>query len=379
MASSKNFLTIQQKVVDLSAEKVSQSEQIAFNILKQAARTFINNTLLIDNHMKQIKKTINLQEQITATYSLMRDDENELRRLLQEQHSFQIALDQYLGRETFLSIVLPDGTPIFYDSQNIGKELYTRATKQQGRGTIDMSAKKTAEEIDMFNFARNMDSILQEKIKKSVANRRLVYTTALERYQKNKDPNHMRYDNSLNTLWWRTRVRRDYIDWSWPTHINHAGWIAEGYMEAVINEDPDIVDDNLEFALKYLYSRYIIADSIPAAIKADIQVRGTDVEIAVKEGKFSTARIGQFFMLALSILAIEKYISKQSFKEILPFLINKSSSKNQSFTKATQDIINAANEYGKKQLVLTKQLRTVATKTLEAGTIRTTVKLINIK
>lgn len=356
MAPKYKYTNVETYVIDFVSQKVSEEERQAFLIFKAKADLFISQLIKADEKLKNLRRW-KLRRQIDTVYQIMNGQQDTLIKILDAQHNFEIALDEYLGRQTFMSIVLPDGTPIFYDSEHIGSEVYSQATGNKGRGNIDFTDKQFSPNLDIFHFASSMQQSLQEKIKISLANKKEVYTEALNKYRKNAyDRMHYpsRSESSERTLYWRTSSVETHIT-GWSRLLPHAGVIAEGYMEAVLNDDENVNNNNIEASIAYMYDKYIQLDSIPAAVKADVQVIGTNVEIAIKEGKFSTARLGQFFMLAKNIQRLQPYFTKEQFKMILPKLITQSSKSKTGFTNVADAIVNAANKQG--MIILEKRIK----------------------
>ena len=58
----------------------------------------------------------------------------------------------------------------------------------------------------------------------------------------------------------------------------------------------DVINSLIE-SLKILYDNYIKKDSIPAAVKGDVVEKNGYIQYAIKQGQFSTAKIGQYINL----------------------------------------------------------------------------------
>ena len=66
------------------------------------------------------------------------------------------------------------------------------------------------------------------------------------------------------------------------------------------------MNDKIELGLKTLWTEHILKDSVGAAIKGDVVLtRNGHIQFAVKEGSFSTAKIGQYVRLAYNILQLQ--------------------------------------------------------------------------
>lgn len=302
-----------------------------FQALKVASNTFINKVELIANqtyhiHM-MLKNNSSLKSGIRQFYQFMRQSTNFTRQALQLQHIFEQQLNSFLGRTIYLTYVTDKGKLLYFDDANIGK-LYQGATKNVGRGNI--SAAKVAALSDVNDLADQ----LRDRLKKSEQLRSHVYNVAIERWQSNVNDEDIKvYNPSKNTFYWRLWDNHHISGWTKP--ITSKGIIAQGYAGAVINEDPQIANSNLEFSLKALYQNHIQKDSIGAVIKGDVVWNENgQIQFAIKQGSFSTARFGQYLILAYNIQQIQQ-ISKEEFQKFLPQLIK--------LNKITNSIIQDIN------------------------------------
>ena len=77
----------------------------------------------------------------------------------------------------------------------------------------------------------------------------------------------------------------------------------------------------MEYSLKVLYENHIQKDSVGAAIRGDVVWNENgNIQFAIKEGSFSTARFGQYLNLAYNTIQI-KMISANEYEKYLPKLI----------------------------------------------------------
>jgi len=236
------------------------------------------------------------------------------------QHSFENQLNNFLGRKIYLSWVNDEGHILYFDEANIGR-LYASATANRGRGNI--SASKVENLMDVNDLTND----LQKKLEDSERMRAHVYNIAIARWSGNEANETVKnYNPSKKTFYWKLIDNRHISGWTKP--ISTKGVIAEGYAGAVINEDPDVVSSNLEYSLKNLYENHIQKDSLGAAIKGDIiWNENGNIQFAIKEGSFSTARFGQYLNLAYNTIQI-KTISASEYKKYLPKLVRVSNAAN---------------------------------------------------
>ena len=307
-----NEYIVQKEIIEKTASSIHQIEKGDFEALKQAAKVYLDQIGMLSDFYRTTIMKKRIVEKIKDIYSNMRINEKYTQLMLQYQHEFEISLNSFLGRTIYLVYVNNDGTLNYYDDANIGK-LYAQATANKGRGNI--SKEKI---FDANDLQENIKKLLIE----SANNKKLVYVSALERYYKTSASEQTyNYDPSKNTFYWRLNDAHHITGYTRP--FSNTGPIAEGYAEAVINNDekPNISNDDIENSLKILYENYIDKDSIGAAIKGDI-VFGSDnsIQFAVKKGSFSTAMVGQYMRLAINIQQLEQ-ISIDDFEKALPYLI----------------------------------------------------------
>ena len=294
---------IEKLLLDATNESVANIDNQDFLIFKAAAQTFLTQieTLSMEHKLKISKS--NIKNKIVELYDLMRQNTAYTRAILQYQHAFENALDTFLGRTIMLSYVVPDGNIRFYGSAKVG-ELYQVASKQWGRANITKGKVLKIEEDDLQEEIKN-------DIQNSIKNKNLVYQEALIRYnEKNKAEKYMHYDPSERTFYWWAVDHKKLGGWT--DQIANRGPIAEGYAGAVINQDPEVSNNNIEHSLKMLWLNHIKKDSIGAAIKGDIVLdSNNNIQFAVKSGSFSTARIKQYIALADNIIKINSLTPEQ--------------------------------------------------------------------
>lgn len=291
---------VREAIVENTLEEIYNSEYEDFQKLKQAAMTYIRQVQEISNLYEQIISKSKLQDKIREIYVRMREETSFTRLMLDYQHTFETSLNDFLGRKIYLTYVNDDGTFYYYDDLNIGK-LYQTATANKGRGNISESS--------IFD-ANDLEENLQKELKKAADERKKVYTTALERYRKNKVEESMDYNPSKNTYYWWTIYHRTLRH---TDKIVNEGPIAEGYADSVVQQDPNISNNNIEMSLEHLWLNYIHKDSIGAIEKGDVVLKGTNLEFAIKKGSFSTAMVRQYIQLAYNISQIDM-ITKEELK-----------------------------------------------------------------
>ena len=320
--------TIEQSLIKNTSQKVSEADKEDFIIFQAAAKKFLNQIEeLSKKEYSQVSKST-IKQNITKLYQEMRENTEYTRAIIQYQHEFEVALDNFLGRTIYLTYVVPEGDLYFYGSANIG-ELYKTATAQKGRANIA--------ESKMFE-ANDLQAKIKEDIKRSIANKKKVYQEALSRYDKDKKEEYMHYNPSEKTFYWWAQYHKKLGGWT--DRISNKGPIAEGYAGAVINQDPEINNNNLEHSLEKLWLNHIKKDSIGAAIKGDVVLDSNgNIQFAIKSGSFSTARIRQYLGLAYNVLQLKNLSAKELISN--PRLFYKLSSG--GFSQMAETIVEALN------------------------------------
>ena len=321
------------KVLEENSAMVLHEQQKNFlEEIKTIAQNFLDNYNLAYQKWQKTKSCINstetLREKINHTYSYMREDEEITRTMLQIIHTFQKELNALFNRVVYLTYVDKEtGQIFFYDEAQIGK-IYEQATKNKGRGNVSQNTILTMEQAQL-------EDKLKKALKKSIENKKQVYEEALKRYNKNNTEEHMNYDPSKNTFWWR-KDRWPQINYTKP--FSNRGWIAEGYAMAVLEDTSNFNNTNLEWSLSSLWYDYMNINSKPAAIQQDL-VFG-NIEFAIKSGNFSTPMVGQFIKLASGIIFLEKDFSDINyFKKIVAKIINLKDVSQKTVKKAEEKLI----------------------------------------
>ena len=317
---------IQDIIKEGTVDTLYQIDTSHFIELKAAANIFLQQVQKLSNMDRQALTMGVLKDKITYMYKRMREETSFTREILKYQHQFEVALNDFLQRTIYLTYVNKDGTLALFDDAAIGK-LYEQATKNKGRGNISTSTMKRA-----MNMEAAQDD-LQKQIKDAADARKDVYQEAIKRYNKNKKENMKNYNPSERTFYWWKVYHQTLGGWTDP--IGSRGPIAEGYAGAVINEDPEVSNNNIETSLAALWYNHIQKDSIGAAVKGDVVMDSNgNIQFAVKSGSFSTGMIGQYVNLAYNIMQL-KQLTKAELEEHLPKLVN--------LTSISQELIESLN------------------------------------
>lgn len=308
---------IANKVIDLEARigeavekaneemKKSIAEEVSpgFQQLKSAAITFLAVVNALTNDLEPIiadenSNFITPAKRIQQYYQLMKKNDQYNKELLKWQLYFEHEVNQFLKREIYLTYVLDSGELLFFDT--VGTySIYESSGRYSSQGRV------TKGKINkLSDKVAQLKPQLQEDIKRSVENRKDVYTEAIRRYNKNFTSEHMHYENWKNTFYWWTNSKKEVLG-GVSQKISNRGPIAEGYAAAVINQEKNITGSNIEKSLFYLDKYYIGKDNIPAVAKGDVVYKDDgSIQFAVKMGKFSLPLMGQYITLAYNLTQI---------------------------------------------------------------------------
>lgn len=327
-----NESNIINQIVERSSEEISAKEQESFMELKKIASSFIN--AVNRQYVQTVKKgglnkiTINQKNISTPLqyfYAYMRQYDNLVNTIKKYQLNFEKQLNIFLNRKMVMTIVDPkDGQVYFLNDLGV-KMLYDRAGKNFGRFNASLSQTFIKELQNQEGLQYEMRQLFDQGIRR--------WQPAFQKIIKQMEEND---DNWI--FYKRYNNLRKYLSNNYSR-----GNIAEGYMRAVINDSTNIEDEGQK--ILHLYENHIKRDSKPGALEGDVikkqgqkiylDEKGLQQHFAIKEGSFSTAKIGQF-------LAIAQYIKESSFltpddlKNSLSSIIKNGFNAEKYFKKATQ-------------------------------------------
>lgn len=276
---------IEESLKKVAAQGLSQESKNAFEDLKNAARCYLDEIAEAKRKFDMQMMKENIKEKITSVYAAMRGSSSFTQQMVLATHVFEEKLNKFLNRKIYLTYVTDQGELLFYDEENV-KSIYSLANKQYGRGNISSSVIK-----NLIPTKDALEETVQEAINNSVKNKYQVYLEAVKRWEEPKNG---------RRFYWIPNKKRVYT-----RVIPTKGDIAEGYVEAVVN-DGDISYLEMESSLKNLYNNYIERNTLGAIVKGDVVYKDDgSIQFAVKEGSFSTARIGQYINFAKNIQKIK--------------------------------------------------------------------------
>ena len=318
-------------------DKITREEWLS---LKNAAQELLINLLRLNSQKQHIQMFLQSQEvllnKIIQFKKYMQQDAESTRQILKYIREFQIALNNYLGREIYLNYVEKETGNIFVFNEFYINQIYQLSSKgSEGRGKINSSSaikelfKQIENRMSQSNLPSHYKSIVQN-IKKSQKERKKIYIRAYQRFLEKRNNYMFYWHNPLFRK--RQYSNRYYRKW---------GDVAEAYAGAVINENPKFLEMNegLE-ELNRLASNH---DSIPGILKGDIIFdKDIDIQFAVKQGNFSTEAVDQYIKTAIYILTNDSYyLDKETFLKNITILLKTSWDKlDERVIKKGKDILS---------------------------------------
>lgn len=316
-----NTYNVKREAIDISAKDVHENLSEDFNALQQAAIIFLTEIINIYNNGSRVRIHRGGENEIMRLWSIYRDAATS-RELALSQQRFSSALDKYLGRTIVLTYVAPDGQMYMYTEEGEA-EILSKVGKNAGRANFNASAwlgGKKGHVPQQYQKLMDGEIDLIQKIHRSTSRRQEVYAEGIRRYNFNQSSK----SNSSPE-----EKRRYYYKFNPPYHQFpptgfSRGEVAEAYVNAVMKEDRDIKNDEMETSLQTLYEKYIAShkDNIPAIVKGDVVVNEEDgkISLAVKGQSASTAKIGQYIVAAheISRMSMPPAEGVQKWLESLP-------------------------------------------------------------
>jgi hypothetical protein len=141
-----------------------------------------------------------------ALANFMHASDINTQKVLQLQHEFEKAFNEYLGKTVYMVYILESGNMSFINEVHVG-EMYQKAV-------VDNQAKITAttgyiqKGISVYkdNDLEKEIKELNKRIQKSLIDKKPVFKETMRRYKNNEDEGHMKYNPSYRTFyWWQLR------------------------------------------------------------------------------------------------------------------------------------------------------------------------------
>ena len=313
-------------------------KQVTKNVLLEEKQISIDQFKIIcQNFLQSIHRQVdilvnrkNLIERIQAIGALMHDDVSSLQNILILSHTFESALNNFLGRTipiTWVSntgnIKIAEESTVLslYGSANLGLS----AQHDLKAGISGRSYAGRIEGVNNKTFSKEVTDPklkqLQEQINKSSENKKRVFVEAKRRYSNSPNmayASNPKTSGTVQNIYWRVF----YTNGSRLRHsqkIANAGYLGEGYVALILHTKNDVVNEKITFPssknappynligqdyLRQLADYALQGDAIPGIVRGDINADETgNIQLAIKQGRnFGTASIAGNVAIAYAIL-----------------------------------------------------------------------------
>lgn len=313
-----NLKKIIQATEEQSKDIISRTCALPFTELQQQAKLFLMNLNSIYQSDKSEaglyrihnKGQSNESRTLMRLWNLYRNKETS-QALALIQQTFSLALDSYLGRQIVLTYVDNKTGQLLLYTEEGEMAILEKVGKNAGRANFTSGAWKTAEQLKTLPAELNpgTEEDLIQLVQISAAKRSEVYRTGYNRYNRVNQQG-PKQDQIHTNLRKRYYIRHDNDSIYFPPDPFSLGEMAEAYANAIIQDDDDIQNSNMESSLWTLWERYIKGhkDSVAAILTGDIKIGNNGkVSLAIKGQNASTAKIGQYIVAALKITEMDNW------------------------------------------------------------------------
>lgn len=304
----------QEKLQELlkSIGKENTQEELKNNLakLQVSAKNFLK---VVDQYVNledsldfHFYKNGNVALSYTTIYEIIKAKNDGIKRLIAAQEDFQMAKNEANNITMLLAYFDIDKNKIIISSQqtmsNFFKE-YATSSSTGSRSNISVNSKRAKKLLQENDDYKKIQNILNQR---SLAYMNILNET-FKRWKK-EDMNYKKENSKeKNTFYWRPYVGTEnwhYIHWS--KRYGSRGYIAEGYVAALINDafHQGYFEDNIEILNDYTSQ----TSNKGASKEQDIVINFNNkrIQIAVKSSNsFSTANLGQFIQEAFNIVGLE--------------------------------------------------------------------------
>lgn len=359
---------IKEQLIDVMSKNVSEEVQENFQNLVNAAKTLYKNLQRIEDQEGLIAQVEKKAETLRAFFttkenlSLLLNNRKESKQqkvindVLKYVHEFELALDQFLNRKVQLVWVDEKGNLLATTEDGYNQLLSMANVDSDSRGKIAENAVKTLETLEN---SKNIYTEALTDFNDSINNRKRFYQLALKRYEANtieEEIGEKKPQKPQKHFYWKKDNEKDDSEseniigkYVLSKKINNKGRIAEAYVESVINDTEEPLEENNW--LRHLNS-LIYEDNISAILRGDVIKKIIDKNtgeskleqhFAVKSGSWSTAGIKQYLLLAERLKDFKKVqISPSLFRVGLPMLLT--AKKDEKVEKIKSYIVKDAAE-----------------------------------
>lgn len=334
---------IQELTKKVTEDVVLEEKRINAEQFKIICQNYLR---MINQEIKNLQNRKNLIDRIQAIGGLMHGDVSSVQRILVLSHTFESALNNFLGRQVPITWVSSTGN-IQIASQSTILSMYGSANlglSAQHDLIKGASGRSYVGRIEGINNSIFQDKFLnpelqklQQDLKRSSQNKRNVFKEAKKRYNNSIN---MSYASNPKTrsyvknIYWRTEVDGSSLNFSGK--ISNPGYIGQGYVAMILHTKGDQLNSKITFPssskappydlisedyLRILANYALEGDVIPGIIQGDVKAdENGNIQLAVKQGRnFSAASIAGNIAIAYAMLynAQTKLLDPKNIREQL--------------------------------------------------------------
>ena len=324
----KNYSTLTEQQInnlikEITVDSIQQDKKLDFEEFRIISKNYINK---VQKYINNLQNRKNLLDRISAIGGLMHNDLSSVQQLLVLSHTYQTALNNFLGRKipiTWVSktgnikIVQESAILKAYGSANLG------LSAQHGSGNTSYVGR--IEGVNNSTFQKELLDPqlkdLQEQLTRSAQNKKRVFIQAKRRWN---DSINMAYAsnpktaNKVKNIYYRVAVANGSRLRS-SGKISNPGYIGQGYVAMVLHTKNDQLNNKITFPtskqappynliaqdyLRILANYALQGDTIPGIIQGDVKAtEDGNIQLAIKQGSnFSSASIAGNIAIAYAIL-----------------------------------------------------------------------------
>ena len=344
LTSKDIYKQIQEALEPLLKNQLENDAKNKIQDFKKKCRDFINEIIKIAGGKSRKQQ---ISERIGRLGALIRDQKNTqvLRDVLVASHKFETDLNTFLGRAVPITNIEMKTGEISILSQDQMSNMYKKARRRKGQ---TFRGKLTAQDI-WFNkdqasekytneFLEDEKRELQRDINIKTQAKAVVFHQSIRRWRKSPSMDYAQKEKNkpyIPNLYWHLPNWED-IDWSKhrigslnKSGMASGGAIGEGWVNYIVNEADEntigpyiheVYNEPLEIAIEKISQLTKEYDATPGILKGDVQVKNSQIQLAVKQGKyFNSASILGNITIAYAFLISDYsiWMAPENLKEIL--------------------------------------------------------------
>lgn len=314
---------IERLVKSVTGDIVLENKRLDFEEFKIISKNYLQE---ISKEIENLQTRKNLIDRIAAIGSLMHGDVSGVQRILVLSHTYETALNNFLGRKIPITWVSTTGN-IRIGQESTVLSLYGSAnlglSAQHGKGKSSFTGR--IEGVNNQTFQKELLDPqlkkLQQQITRSAQNKKQVYREAKRRYNASPDMSYAKNPKTssfVKNIYYRV-LKTNGARLRWSGKISNPGYIGQGYVAMVLHSKNDVINDKIIFPssktappynligqdyLRILSQYALQGDAIPGIIQGDVKAtEDGHIQLAVKQGRnFSAASIAGNIAIAYALL-----------------------------------------------------------------------------